>query len=1029
MKRPAGVSRGIPALVALTTIAILLAVAFAAQNFIWREAENRTAEAATRALNRTAFIYENRLRARASDLFILKSIAEAELKTRGENEHQSFRDAATALMFARPLYDKLRLFDLNGKEVFRLNWTPDTDNSSGIVREVPDSELQVKFNRPFFQQILSAPAGTAVFSEFDLNVEHDAIELPHKSVLRISTKLRGPDGQVHSILTLTALGKFLLMEDSPAVYGKTYIASADGHWLTAPHPKCSWAFSAGRNPSESFPALNAALQEKLTGNGGWFIEHGQLFAYRKIDPSVSAAEKSPIRMPIIGATNIQWTLVGIISEKTIYGGTAPAQRGLWMVAGLAALVLGPFSWIAVTGLTRRKAEDDRLRQSERLLSMAGRMSKVGAWSIVFPSREIEWSEEIYRIFDVPADYQPVYGGTLANFPEPGRSALVKARDRCMTDGTPFDLTVEFINAKDQRLWVRSIGEAEFENGSLRRMFGTFQDVTEARNAAAAIEEAQGHLHLVLRDASMGLWSVNLATRKITMDEHWLDLLGLTAEEAGNTTTEFVKRIHPDDLPVLLQAEEDVIAGKTSIMENEHRFLRPDGQWRYMLLRGRIVDKDAGGKPLRLAGTVMDITERRMAAEKVRMANAELQEAAQSARQLAQRARFAERAKSDFLAMMSHEIRTPMNGILGFAEVLSTTPLQPDQKEHLHTITSSGEALLRIIDDILDFSRIEAGKLEVENTSYSPAALLADIRTLLGLKAERKGIALETNIDPNVPAMVIGDPGRLRQVLINLAGNAIKFTSQGSVTLGVEVIPSISPQPRLQFSVTDTGAGIPTNKILQIFEPFAQEDSSIARRYGGTGLGLAISQRLVDLMGGHLGAKSEPGKGSKFFFSLPLVLAPSQHPPTTENTISLNADFARSHPLRILIVEDDATNLRLTQLMLRRLGYQPLSTSSGWKALEIVAQTPPHCILMDLQMPEMDGMEVTRRIRELSHGKGIYIVALTANVLPGERDRCVEAGMDDYLHKPLRAAHLAAVLARAAKHAEEKFPLGEHAGMA
>jgi signal transduction histidine kinase/ActR/RegA family two-component response regulator len=443
----------------------------------------------------------------------------------------------------------------------------------------------------------------------------------------------------------------------------------------------------------------------------------------------------------------------------------------------------------------------------------------------------------------------------------------------------------------------------------------------------------------------------------------------------------------------------------------------------------------------LAGLVVSRLSRtaRRARHRDRVIQARLAEAKHQAEVQALRAEAASKAKSEFLAMMSHEIRTPMNGVLGFANLLLETPLNVEQREFVQTVQSSGEALLTIINDVLDYSKIEAGRMTVEQIDFDLRSVCDEVRAILQAAVAERGLVMSLAYDATLPQFIKGDPVRIRQVLLNLASNAVKFTERGTVRVEVSRLDA----GQFKISVSDSGIGIAAEQFDRLFRRFTQADSSTTRRYGGTGLGLAISKTLVELMGGTIGAQSEPGTGSTFWVTLPLVASPTQ---TESKTTALEAVplllSAVAEPVaapavapstlgaagpsigRLLLVEDNFVNERVAVYMLTKLGAHVDVAKHGREAIDILSKSGYDLVLMDCQMPEMDGFEATRIIRDrtsavLDHE--VPVIAMTANAFPEDRARALACGMNDFLSKPVDRSVLASMLAKWLKPAQEKGP--------
>jgi len=536
----------------------------------------------------------------------------------------------------------------------------------------------------------------------------------------------------------------------------------------------------------------------------------------------------------------------------------------------------------------------------------------------------------------------------------------------------------------------------------------YRDITERKRAEQALQSSEEKFRQLAENVREVFWMKDAVSRDfVYMSPAYEHVWGRTCDSLYLNPASWLESVHPDDVEEVQRARAKYLSGEA--VELDFRIVSADGIEKWIRNRAFPI-LDAAGKLTRIVGIAEEITERKRYEEELIRARTE--------------ADAANRAKSRFLANMSHEIRTPMNGVIGMNQLLLETDLTPDQRRYAEVAQSSGRALLALIDDILDISKIEAGKVVLENRRFSVHDTVKDVAELSRTLANAKGLEFNARVSAKIPRVLRGDAHRLRQILTNLAGNAIKFTSHGSVTVNVELESLTEQAATIRFSVTDTGIGIPQDKVPSLFSPFVQADVSTTRKYGGTGLGLAISRQLVEMMGGNMAVDSREGEGSTFWFTadfqqVALTERPPIDPPSAERQHGVeDAKAGResrrrlrpAHGGRILVAEDNPTNREVILAQLKKLGYLADAVFNGAEAVAAVEQGVYSLVLMDCQMPVMDGYEATGRIRD-SRQKGLPIVALTANAMSSDMDKCRSAGMSDYLAKPVALSHLAEMLER------------------
>nr|WP_236600110.1 PAS domain-containing protein [Ramlibacter alkalitolerans] len=645
---------------------------------------------------------------------------------------------------------------------------------------------------------------------------------------------------------------------------------------------------------------------------------------------------------------------------------------------------------SVVDVSDEVATRHQLESTNDFLARAEQIAGVGGWRMDLQTRELLWTSQTRRIYELPPDYAPRGDEHLHYFAPEAQAVVRSTAEHAIATGEPWDVQLPMRTARNRQIWVRSIGQVEYRDGRPAVLVGALQDVTEGQRARAALELSQERLHRALEGSGLALWDLDVPTERIYLSATWSAMLGGPPRETHCSAQELLDLVPGEDLARIQQGLELVLGGRSARYAVEHRVRRVDGTLLWIHSEGRVAERSHDGMPLRMVGTNRDITHGKQAEHDLR----EARDAADAAN----------RAKSQFLATMSHEIRTPLNGIIGMTKLLLDEPLSPEVRRHADLIDRSAHSLLALVNDILDFSKIEAGQMEIENVAFDLHELVDDVATLYRLRATEKSLLLRVRMEPGVPQFVQGDPTRIRQVLVNLLGNALKFTNAGSISLDLRA--TTEPDAYLlEFAVADTGIGIPPEVQPQLFTRFMQADSATTRKFGGTGLGLAIVQQLVHLMGGSVRVRSAPGQGSRFVVTLPVHAAQDAAPASVWQDLPPPASDTR-----ILIAEDNTTNQVVAFGMLRKLGYGDVRlASNGIEAYEMATAAPFDIILMDCQMPEMDGYEATRRLR--AAGCTATIVAMTANAIKGDRERCLEAGMNDYLTKPIDIRLLRGMLAR------------------
>lgn len=680
---------------------------------------------------------------------------------------------------------------------------------------------------------------------------------------------------------------------------------------------------------------------------------------------------------------------------------------------------GDWLWVRESGIVSERSEDGEarammgttqdidtlkqlqldLRAQRDTMEAASEIARTGAWEYAPDTGALFWSQETKRIHEVGADYQPDADAALEFYPEPDKTRMSEAMEAALEHGEGYHLEAAFVTAKDRRRLVRVIGRPQKDaNGRVARLVGVFQDITEA----SRLEQEQKALFELSPDL---LGAMRDDGALLNLSPSWTERLGWSPEElAGMSIFDVVE---PEDREVMEDVLATVRAGDP-VLQREIRARTRDGStlWLSWSVYGH-ARLDTAFIAAR------DVTEQKRVHRELVAAKFQAEEA--------------NRAKSDFLAVMSHELRTPLNPILGFSDVLLEETESEDHRDILRSINDAGHDLVALIDDVLDFSKIESGRTELDEEPFCLDNLVEQSVRLMRGQLESEAVTLngEADLRPLADETPVfrGDVEKLRRVLRNLIGNAIKFTREGAVDVRAAIESSEAGAARVRFDVTDTGIGISEANQAKLFQPFSQVDASTTREHGGSGLGLAICKELVELMGGAIHVESAPEQGSRFWFALPLKIDDGGGAPG-ETTGDAPADLAPAPgaeaelPRGVLLAEDNSADAAYTEKALAKLGYEGDTVARGDQVLSALDRRRHRAMLLDLHIPPVDGVEILRRLRadEASAGHPrMPVIVLTANAFDTTRAHCLEAGADDFIVKPVKPEVLRAALNRATEN--------------
>jgi PAS domain S-box-containing protein len=728
-----------------------------------------------------------------------------------------------------------------------------------------------------------------------------------------------------------------------------------------------------------------------------------------LDTFKKVYQHSP-HIPIIVLTGFEDESVGINAVKL--GAQDFLVKGKVNGAELSRAInysIERFKLLKALAENSRKLEERTLElQKEKLkLSEAQKLSHIGSWEWDVEKNVVNWSDELYRIFGLKKEeFNASFEGYMDCIHPEEKESVQKIIGGAFYGCHSFNFYHRILLPDKTVRTIHSIGEViQDEDGNASKMVGTAQDVTERVS-----EEELKKLVLAATQSNNSVIIADKNGKIEWVNEGFTQLTGYTMNEVLNTYGEAMRKGSENGLSSLKESFSLLLKNKQPITYENKNISKQGKEYWVITTLTPVFAKN--GELVRIIAIDSDITQRKQMEEELLTANkiAEhslwkgnraLTELMQAKKELEE----SMKVKEQFLANMSHEIRTPMNAIIGFTDLILKTKLEREQQQYIAAIKTSGENLLVIINDILDFSKLQSGNITLEEIEMHLGKLVPALVEFMLPKSVEKNIKLSAKIDKNIPECLIGDPTRLNQILLNLVGNAIKFTAKGEVKITVDLLSKTNTHAIVKFSVSDTGIGISNDKLSYVFQGFTQASNSTTRKYGGTGLGLTIVKQLIELQGGSVSVMSEEGKGSVFTFQIDFKMGADQ---TIERIQEPDENVDDHIPdLNILLVEDNLLNQILATKVLNDWKWSVQVAENGVLALKQIDKTNFDLVLMDIQLPEMDGYEATRNIRQNADPikSGVPIIAMTAHAMAGESEKCIHAGMDEYVSKPFDAKAL------------------------